>query len=50
MSQKKAALDVLKKRLGSIAPFALFILNDNKMSKEEFYKPLQKFVEAVENS
>jgi len=50
MSQKKAALDVLKKRLGSIAPFTLFILNDNKMSKEEFYKPLKEFVDKVENS
>ena len=50
MSQKKAALDVLKKRLGAIAPFALFILNDNKMIKAEFYKPLQKFIEMVEYS
>lgn len=50
MSQKKAALDVLKDRLGDIAGFALFILNDNKMSKTKFYEPLQKFVEAVENS
>jgi len=50
MSQKKAALDVLKKRLGSIAPFTLFILNDNKMSKEEFYKSLKEFVDKVENS
>ncbi|WP_025734400.1 AAA domain-containing protein [Williamsoniiplasma luminosum] len=50
MSQKKAALDVLKKRLGKIAPFALFLLNDNKMDKTEFYKPLQKFIQMVENS
>lgn len=50
MSQKKAALDVLKKRLGKISSFVLFILNDNKMDKSEFYKPLKKFVELVENA
>jgi len=50
MSQKKAALDVLKKRLKKIAPFILFILNDNKMDKEEFYKPLRQFVDAIEYS
>lgn len=50
MSQKKAALDVLKKRLGQIAPFALFILNDNQMVKAQFYAPLQKFIDMVENS
>jgi very-short-patch-repair endonuclease len=49
MSQKKAALDVLRKRLGGIAPFALFILNDNKMNKAEFYAPLQEFVQLIEN-
>lgn len=50
MSQKKAALDVLKKRMGKLAKFALFILNDNKMDKNEFYKPLQEFINAVEYS
>ena len=50
MSQKKAALDVLKKRLGKISQFCLFILNDNKMKKENFYKPLQDFVIMVEQN
>ncbi len=50
ISQKKAALDVLKKRLGAIAPFVLFALNDNKMVKAKFYKPLQEFIELVEYS
>ncbi|MCP4336847.1 MAG: hypothetical protein GY679_03295 [Mycoplasma sp.] len=49
MSQKKAALDVLKKRLGKLSPFVFFVLNDNKMNKSEFYKPLQNFVEMIEN-
>ncbi|AVN63707.1 hypothetical protein CG006_01780 [Mesoplasma florum] len=49
MSQKKAALDVLKKRLNKISFFVLFILNDNKMDKQEFYTPLQEFVKHVEN-
>lgn len=48
MSQKKAALDVLKQRLGKLSPFVLFVLNDNKMDKKEFYKPLQQFIEAIE--
>ena len=50
MSQKKAALDVLKKRLGKVSAFSLFVLNDNKMIKSEFYRPLQDFIEMVENS
>ncbi|ATZ16536.1 AAA domain-containing protein [Entomoplasma freundtii] len=50
MSQKKAALDVLKKRLQNLSPFVLFILNDNKLSKEEFYKPLKEFISLVEYS
>lgn len=48
MSQKKVALDILKKRLGSLAPFVLFVLNDNKMDKDKFYKPLQFFVSKIE--
>lgn len=48
MSQKKAALEVLKKRLGNISPFVLFVLNDNKMTISEFYKPLQKLISYIE--
>ena len=50
MSQKKAALDVLRNRLGKISKFALFILNDKKMNKKAFYKPLQKFTELIETT
>lgn len=50
MSQKKAALDVLKKRLQKLSPFVLFILNDNKLGKDEFYKPLKEFISLVEYS
>lgn len=48
MSQKRAALDVLRKRLGLIAPFALFILNDNDLDKKNFYLPLQEFINLIE--
>ena len=48
MSQKKAALDVLKSRLGPLAQFALFLLNDNNFDKKNFYKPLQKLSNTFE--
>lgn len=48
MSQKRAALEVLRKRLGLIAPFALFILNDNNLDKKTFYEPLKKFINLIE--
>ncbi|MCP4337140.1 MAG: hypothetical protein GY679_04830 [Mycoplasma sp.] len=48
-SQKKAALDVLKKRMGILSKYALFILNDNNFIKSEFYKTLQDFILAIEN-
>lgn len=47
MSQKKAALDVLKKRLDKLAKFCLFNLNDNNMDKAEFYKPLAEFIKLM---
>ncbi len=49
-SQKKAALDVLKKRMGTLSKYVLFILNDNNFDKSEFYKTLQDFINSVENS
>ncbi|ATG97680.1 AAA domain-containing protein [Mesoplasma lactucae] len=47
-SQKKAALDVLKKRLGKISKFVFFAQNSD-MSKREFYEPLQDFISTFEN-
>ncbi|MBN0970898.1 AAA domain-containing protein [Mycoplasma phocoeninasale] len=49
VSQKKAALDVLKKRLKSISKFCLFALSDKHVQLDEFYKPLQKYVYELEH-
>ncbi|GIZ06565.1 DEAD/DEAH box helicase [Metamycoplasma salivarium] len=49
VSQKKAALDVLKKRLKKMSIFCLFALNDKSMRNETFYKPLKEFIYLVEN-
>lgn len=49
MSEKKVALDVLKKRMGPIAKYCFFAIDDNNMVKSEFYGPLKFFVNAIEN-
>ncbi|TPR53712.1 AAA domain-containing protein [Metamycoplasma neophronis] len=49
VSQKKAALDVLKKRLKKLSIFCLFALNDKNLREETFYKPLKDFIYYVEN-
>ncbi|RMA77420.1 superfamily I DNA and/or RNA helicase [Metamycoplasma subdolum] len=49
VSQKKAALDVLKKRLKKVSIFCLFALNDKNLRQETFYKPLKEFIYLVEN-
>ncbi|WP_369085958.1 AAA domain-containing protein [Metamycoplasma spumans] len=49
VSQKKAALDVLKNRLKKLSIFCLFALNDKNLRDEVFYKPLREFIEYVEN-
>ncbi|WP_412031697.1 AAA domain-containing protein [Metamycoplasma buccale] len=49
VSQKKAALDVLKNRLKKLAIFCLFALNDKNLRQETFYKPLREFIYIVEN-
>lgn len=49
VSQKKAALEVLKKRMESLEIFALFILNDKEMNKKNFYKPLKEYISFLEN-
>ncbi|WP_342252095.1 AAA domain-containing protein [Spiroplasma endosymbiont of Amphibalanus improvisus] len=48
MSQKRAALDVLRDRLLGLESFVFFILNDIKMPKTDFYKPLKKFINYIE--
>ncbi|WGI36957.1 DEAD/DEAH box helicase [Mesomycoplasma lagogenitalium] len=49
VSQKKAALDVLKSRMNKLSIFCLFILNDNSMNKSAFYEPIIKLIEILEN-
>ncbi|MGZ9428996.1 AAA domain-containing protein [Mycoplasma sp. 1012] len=49
VSQKKAALDVLKDRMNKLSIFCLFILNDNSMNKATFYKPIEKLINILEN-
>lgn len=49
VSQKKAALDVLRNRLGQLSLFCLFALNDKNLRQEVFYEPLKKFIEKIEN-
>ena len=47
MSQKRSALDVLRKRLGSLSKFALFAINSKQLEKDEFYDNLDLFIESV---
>ncbi|MDC8920458.1 AAA domain-containing protein [Metamycoplasma hyosynoviae] len=49
VSQKKAALDVLKNRLKKLSIFCLFALNDKSLKNETFYKPLKEFIYLLEN-
>lgn len=49
VSQKKAALEVLKKRMKSLEIFCLFILNDRNLNKSTFYKPIKEYIEYLEN-
>lgn len=50
VSQKRAALKVLKQRLGILSNFCLFILNNGQMTKEEFYKPIKYLIDIIENN
>ncbi|VEU60792.1 putative DNA helicase [Mycoplasmopsis bovigenitalium] len=48
-SQKKAALDVILKRLGSLRIFCLPILYSRaNANKKAFYKPLQQYIDFLE--
>ncbi len=46
-SEKKAALDVLKKRMGKLSKFMFFGITDKTANKKEFYKPLKELVEKL---
>ncbi|MFV8476235.1 AAA domain-containing protein [Mycoplasma sp. BRA290] len=48
-SQKKAALDVIKNRMNSLAPFCLFILNSKDLNRKAFYKPIKDYLDMLEN-
>lgn len=49
VSQKKAALEVLKQRMKALEIFCLFILNDREMNKATFYQPIQAYLKYLEN-
>ncbi len=49
VSQKKAALEVLKNRMESLEIFCLFILNDREMNKKKFYEPMKNYINFLEN-
>ncbi|MBN3534564.1 AAA domain-containing protein [Mycoplasma procyoni] len=49
VSQKKAALDVLKSRMNELSPFCLFILNDKNMNKKTFFDPIENLINTLEN-
>ncbi|WP_051677983.1 DEAD/DEAH box helicase [Mycoplasmopsis opalescens] len=48
-SQKKAALEVLRKRLEDLNIFCFFVLNNKGMNKHNFYKPIQDYLDYLEN-
>ncbi|QNM93882.1 ATP-dependent helicase [Mycoplasma sp. Pen4] len=48
-SQKKAALEVIRHRMESLAPFCLFILNSKEMKRKTFYKPIKEYLDMLEN-
>ncbi|MCK5867465.1 MAG: hypothetical protein KAG14_03625, partial [Mycoplasmataceae bacterium] len=49
-SEKKAALDVLKNRMGVLDKYIFFGLVDKKVNKEEFYKPFQDLMNSIRKS
>lgn len=48
-SQKKAALEVIKERMGLLSKFCLFVLNSKEMNKQSFYQPIQEYLDFLEN-
>ncbi|EIE40128.1 putative ATP-dependent helicase [Mycoplasmopsis canis UF31] len=47
-SQKKAALDVIKDRLGSLRDFCLFMLKSKNVNKKRFYEPIRNYLDLLE--
>lgn len=47
ISQKKAALDVIKERMGKLSKFICFGLVDKNVSKKNFYKPFQELIDVI---
>ena len=46
-SEKKAALDVIKKRMGKLSKFMFFGMTDKTANKKEFYEPLKELAENL---
>ena len=49
-SEKKAALDIIKKRMGKLNKYIFFGLIDKNINKEEFYKPLKELIRNIRNN
>ncbi|MEE3928612.1 DEAD/DEAH box helicase [Mycoplasmopsis ciconiae] len=47
-SQKKAALEVIRNRMGDLRMFGLFILTSKDMKRNSFYKPLKNYINYLE--
>ncbi|MBZ4218428.1 AAA domain-containing protein [Mycoplasma tauri] len=48
-SQKKAALEVIRNRMGMLKMFCLFMLNSKNMNKKSFYLPIKEYLSYLEN-
>lgn len=48
-SQKKAALEVIKNRMGELNQFCLFMLNSKNMNRKNFYTPIRDYLDFLEN-
>lgn len=48
VSEKRAALDVLRKRLGRLSKFALFLLADK--NNDIFYDPIIEYIDTIEHA
>ncbi|AJC50063.1 ABC transporter ATP-binding protein [Mycoplasma flocculare] len=48
-SQKKIALVVLRKRLKMMSFFCLFVINEKLENYKDFYKPIEEYIEIIEN-
>ncbi|UUD35791.1 AAA domain-containing protein [Mycoplasmopsis citelli] len=47
-SQKRVALEVIKKRMNELSMFCLFVLNSKNKRKREFYKPIKEYLHQIE--